>query len=133
MGKVSKRFLLLLVELALLRKESGNFTEPSFTQAPGRRKPKRVSCPAKGASLPRREPRQRLTLLITRKQGCRGLGAGVMSIISEDEIKATVSTAFQRGLVVEPAGTAALAAVLTGKVYICFLINCVNAFRYSFN
>ena len=38
-------------------------------------------------------------------------------LISEDEIKATVSTAFQRGLVVEPAGTAALAAVLTGKVY----------------
>ena len=37
-------------------------------------------------------------------------------LINEDEIKATVSTAFERGLVVEPAGTAALAAVLTGKV-----------------
>ena len=91
MGKissvVSKIFLLLLVELALLKKESANFTEPSFARAPGRSKPKRVSRPAEGTSLPRREPRQRLTLLITRKQGCRGLGAGVMSIISEDEIK----------------------------------------------
>ena len=49
-------------------------------------------------------------------------------LISEDEIKATVSTAFQRGLVVEPAGTAALAAILTGKVYRkkC-LVNCINA------
>ena len=37
-------------------------------------------------------------------------------LITEDEIKATVSAAFKRGLVIEPAGTAALAAVLTGKV-----------------
>ena len=36
--------ILLLVELTLLRKESANFTEPSFARAPGRRKPKRVSC-----------------------------------------------------------------------------------------
>ena len=48
-------------------------------------------------------------------------------LISEDEIKATVSTAFQRGLVVEPAGTAALAAVLTGKVYRKISIHCINA------
>ena len=53
-------------------------------------------------------------------------------LISEDEIKATVSTAFQRGLVVEPAGTAALAAILTGKVYRkkC-LVNCINT-RFSY-
>ena len=37
--------------------------------------------------------------------------------MTEDEIKATVSAAFKRGLVVEPAGTAALAAILTGKVW----------------
>jgi threonine dehydratase len=37
-------------------------------------------------------------------------------LIKEDEIKATVSSAFKRGLVVEPSGAAALAAVLTGKV-----------------
>ena len=36
--------------------------------------------------------------------------------MSEEEIKATVAVLFNRGLVVEPAGTAALAAVLTGKV-----------------
>ena len=38
-------------------------------------------------------------------------------LLTEDEIKATVSAAFKRGLVVEPAGTAALAAILTGKVW----------------
>ena len=37
--------------------------------------------------------------------------------MTEDEIKATVSAAFKRGLVVEPAGTAALGAILTGKVW----------------
>ena len=37
-------------------------------------------------------------------------------LIKEDEIKATVSSAFHRGLVVEPAGAAALCSVLTGKV-----------------
>ena len=37
--------------------------------------------------------------------------------MTEDEIKATVSAAFKRGLVVEPAGSAALAAILTGKVW----------------
>ena len=37
-------------------------------------------------------------------------------LVSEEEIKATVAVLFNRGLVVEPAGTAALAAVLTGKV-----------------
>ena len=37
-------------------------------------------------------------------------------LIKEDEIKATVSSAFKRGVVIEPAGAAALAAVLTGKV-----------------
>ena len=38
-------------------------------------------------------------------------------LMTEDEIKATVSAAFKRGLVVEPAGSAALAAILTGKVW----------------
>ena len=36
--------------------------------------------------------------------------------MSEEEIKATVAALFNRGLVVEPAGTAAIAAILTGKV-----------------
>ena len=36
--------------------------------------------------------------------------------MSEDELKAAVEVAFRNGLVVEPAGVAGLAALLSGKV-----------------
>ncbi len=37
-------------------------------------------------------------------------------LVTEDELKAGVDVAYRHGLVVEPAGAAALAALLSGKV-----------------
>jgi len=38
-------------------------------------------------------------------------------LVTEEELVSTVNVAFNRGLVVEPSGAAALAALLTGKVH----------------
>ena len=45
----------------------------------------------------------------------RAFAKGIL-LVSELEIKSTVTSVFERGLVVEPSGVAALAAVLTGKL-----------------
>ena len=49
-------------------------------------------------------------------------------LVNEDEIKSTVAACFNRGLLIEPAGTAALAAILTGKVSNIIIKLFLNAF-----
>ena len=51
-------------------------------------------------------------------------------LVNEDEIKSTVAACFNRGLLIEPAGTAALAAILTGKVSNIIIKLFLNALKF---